>query len=65
LRRRVRGRERAVVRRLGRKRGNRLGYKLPPTGTDTDLRDVSNVEIGSVGNVMREFHRDSVVDGIA
>jgi hypothetical protein len=48
-----------------RKRGNRLGYKFPLNGTNTDLTDVSNVEIGSMGNVMREFHHDSVVDGIA
>jgi hypothetical protein len=65
MRRRVCGKERTGVRRLGRKRGNRLGYRFPLNGTDSDLRDVSNVEIGSIGNALRELHHDSVVEGIA
>jgi hypothetical protein len=36
-----------------------------PDGIDTQFRDVSIVEIGFMGNVVREFYRISLVDGSA
>jgi hypothetical protein len=39
--------------------------KVLPNGIDTEFRDVSIVEIGFMGNVVREFYRISLVDGKA
>jgi hypothetical protein len=39
--------------------------KILPNGIDTEFRDVSIVEIGFMGNVVREFYRISLVDGSA
>jgi hypothetical protein len=39
--------------------------KILPNGIDTEFRDVSIVEIGFMGNVVREFYRISLVDGNA
>lgn len=39
--------------------------KILPNGIDTEFRDVSIVEIGFMGNVVREFYRISLVDGKA
>ena len=39
--------------------------KVLPNGIDTEFRDVSIVEIGFMGNVVREFYRISLVDGNA
>jgi hypothetical protein len=36
-----------------------------PNGIDTQFREVSIVEIGFMGNVLREFYRVSLVDGSA
>jgi len=36
-----------------------------PDGIDTQFRDVSIVEIGFMGNVVREFYRISLADGSA
>jgi len=39
--------------------------KILPNGIDTQFTDVSIVEIGFMGNVLREFYRISLVDGTA
>jgi hypothetical protein len=39
--------------------------KVLPNGIDTQFTDVSIVEIGFMGNVLREFYRVSLVDGTA
>ena len=39
--------------------------KILPNGIDTQFTDVSIVEIGFMGNVLREFYRVSLVDGAA
>lgn len=39
--------------------------KILPNGIDTEFRDISIVEIGFMGNVVREFYRISLVDGNA
>lgn len=39
--------------------------KLLPAGIDTQFKDVSIVEIGFMGNVVREFYRISLTDGSA
>ena len=39
--------------------------RVLPDGIDTQFRDVSIVEIGFMGNVVREFYRISLVDGTA
>ena len=39
--------------------------KVLPNGIDTEFKDVSIVEIGFMGNVVREFYRISLVDGKA
>jgi hypothetical protein len=39
--------------------------KTLPNGIDTEFKDVSIVEIGFMGNVVREFYRISLVDGKA
>ena len=39
--------------------------KILPNGIDTEFKDVSIVEIGFMGNVVREFYRISLVDGKA
>jgi hypothetical protein len=39
--------------------------KILPNGIDTQFTDVSIVEIGFMGNVLREFYRISLVDGAA
>jgi hypothetical protein len=39
--------------------------KVLPDGIPTEFRDVSIVEIGFMGNVVREFYRISLVDGTA
>ena len=39
--------------------------KILPNGIDTEFRDISIVEIGFMGNVVREFYRISLVDGKA
>ena len=39
--------------------------KVLPNGIDTQFNDVSIVEIGFMGNVLREFYRISLVDGTA
>ena len=39
--------------------------KILPNGIDTQFTDVSIVEIGFMGNVLREFYRVSLVDGTA
>ncbi len=39
--------------------------KVLPNGIDTQFSDVSIVEIGFMGNVLREFYRISLVDGTA
>jgi hypothetical protein len=39
--------------------------KVLPNGIDTQFTDVSIVEIGFMGNVLREFYRISLVDGSA
>lgn len=39
--------------------------KILPEGINTEFRDVSIVEIGFMGNVVREFYRISLVDGKA
>jgi hypothetical protein len=39
--------------------------KALPNGIDTQFTDVSIVEIGFMGNVLREFYRVSLVDGTA
>jgi hypothetical protein len=36
-----------------------------PNGIDTQFKDVSIVEIGFMGNVLREFYRISLEDGSA
>jgi hypothetical protein len=39
--------------------------KILPNGIDTEFRDISIVEIGFMGNVVREFYRISLVDNKA
>jgi hypothetical protein len=39
--------------------------RILPNGIDTQFKDVSIVEIGFMGNVLREFYRISLVDGSA
>ena len=39
--------------------------RILPNGIDTQFSDVSIVEIGFMGNVLREFYRISLVDGTA
>ena len=39
--------------------------KILPNGIETQFNDVSIVEIGFMGNVLREFYRVSLVDGTA
>lgn len=39
--------------------------RILPDGITTEFRDVSIVEIGFMGNVLREFYRISLVDGSA
>ena len=39
--------------------------KILPNGIDTEFKDISIVEIGFMGNVVREFYRISLVDGKA
>jgi hypothetical protein len=39
--------------------------KVMPEGIDTRVKDVSIVEIGFMGNVLREFYRISLEDGSA
>jgi hypothetical protein len=39
--------------------------KILPNGIDTQFKDVSIVEIGFMGNVLREFYRISLEDGSA
>jgi len=39
--------------------------RILPNGVDTQFTDVSIVEIGFMGNVLREFYRISLVDGTA
>ena len=39
--------------------------RILPDGIDTQFRDVSIVEIGFMGNVLREFYRISLEDGTA
>jgi hypothetical protein len=39
--------------------------RILPGGIDTQFKDVSIVEIGFMGNVLREFYRISLVDGSA
>ncbi len=39
--------------------------KVLPDGIPTEFKDVSIVEIGFMGNVVREFYRISLVDGTA
>lgn len=39
--------------------------RILPNGIETTFRDVSIVEIGFMGNVVREFYRISLVDGTA
>ena len=39
--------------------------RVLPDGIATQFRDVSIVEIGFMGNVVREFYRISLVDGSA
>lgn len=39
--------------------------KILPSGIDTQFKDVSIVEIGFMGNVLREFYRVSLEDGSA
>jgi len=39
--------------------------KVLPNGIDTEFRDISIVEIGFMGNVVREFYRISLIDGKA
>jgi hypothetical protein len=39
--------------------------RMLPDGIDTQFRDVSIVEIGFMGNVVREFYRISLADGSA
>ena len=39
--------------------------KVLPDGIVTQFKDVSIVEIGFMGNVLREFYRISLVDGSA
>ena len=39
--------------------------KVLPDGIDTQFRDVSIVEIGFMGNVLREFYRINLADGTA
>jgi len=39
--------------------------RILPDGISTEFRDVSIVEIGFMGNVLREFYRISLVDGSA
>ena len=39
--------------------------KILPSGINTQFKDVSIVEIGFMGNVLREFYRVSLVDGTA
>jgi hypothetical protein len=39
--------------------------KILPNGIDTQFKDISIVEIGFMGNVLREFYRISLVDGTA
>jgi hypothetical protein len=39
--------------------------KILPNGIDTEFKDVSIVEIGFMGNVVREFYRISLIDGKA
>lgn len=39
--------------------------KILPNGIETEFKDVSIVEIGFMGNVVREFYRISLVDGKA
>ena len=39
--------------------------RILPNGIDTQFTDVSIVEIGFMGNVLREFYRISLVDGTA
>lgn len=39
--------------------------RILPNGIETEFRDVSIVEIGFMGNVVREFYRISLVDGKA
>lgn len=39
--------------------------KILPNGIDTEFRDISIVEIGFTGNVVREFYRISLIDGKA
>ncbi len=39
--------------------------KILPNGIDTQFNDVSIVEIGFMGNVLREFYRISLADGTA
>ena len=39
--------------------------RILPNGIDTQFRDVSIVEIGFMGNVLREFYRISLEDGTA
>jgi hypothetical protein len=39
--------------------------RILPNGIETQFRDVSIVEIGFMGNVLREFYRISLEDGTA
>ncbi|MBL8358877.1 MAG: hypothetical protein JNN18_00175 [Rubrivivax sp.] len=39
--------------------------RILPGGIDTQFRDVSIVEIGFMGNVLREFYRITLGDGAA
>jgi hypothetical protein len=39
--------------------------KILPNGIDTQFKDISIVEIGFMGNVLREFYRISLEDGTA
>jgi hypothetical protein len=39
--------------------------RVLPDGINTQFRDVSIVEIGFMGNVVREFYRISLADGSA
>jgi hypothetical protein len=39
--------------------------KVLPDGINTQFKDVSIVEIGFMGNVLREFYRISLADGSA
>jgi len=39
--------------------------RILPNGIETQFKDVSIVEIGFMGNVLREFYRISLEDGTA